>query len=52
MNMGMHPAGFTWVETTVADESPSLAELALPANWSRVVERKAVPLAFLIARAE
>tara|TARA_R110000796_G_scaffold251570_1_gene383360 strand:+ start:7259 stop:8248 length:990 start_codon:yes stop_codon:yes gene_type:complete len=51
-NVGMHPAGFTWVETTVADESPSLAELALPANWSRVVERKAVPLAFLIARAE
>tara|TARA_R110000850_G_scaffold165242_3_gene290332 strand:+ start:2540 stop:3529 length:990 start_codon:yes stop_codon:yes gene_type:complete len=51
-NVGMHPAGFTWVETTVVDESPSLAELALPANWSRVVERKAVPLAFLIARAE
>lgn len=51
-NVGMHPAGFTWVENTVADESPGLAELALPANWSRVVERKAVPLAFLIARAE
>lgn len=52
MNVGMHPAGFTWVEDTVVDESPSFAELALPANWSRVVERKAVPLAFLIARAE
>jgi hypothetical protein len=52
MNVGIHPAGFTWVENTVADESPSFAELALPANWSRVVERKAVPLAFLIARAE
>ncbi|MCE8002723.1 major capsid protein [Billgrantia ethanolica] len=52
MNVGIHPAGFTWVEDTVTDESPSFAELALPANWNRVVERKAIPLAFLIARAE
>lgn len=52
MNVGMHPAGFTWIEDTVADESPSFAELALAGNWDRVVERKAVPLAFLIARAE
>lgn len=52
LNVGVHPAGFSWVETSVADESPSLAELALADNWSRVVERKAVPLAFLIARVE
>lgn len=50
VNTGVHPAGFTWVETTVADESPSLTELADPDNWNRVVERKAAPLAFLMSR--
>lgn len=48
VNVAMHPLGFSWKETTVTSESPSLAELALPANWDRVAERKAVPLAFLI----
>ncbi|MCO7248221.1 major capsid protein [Halomonas sp. Mc5H-6] len=52
MNIGMHPAGFSWQETTVSDESPSLSELILADNWTRTVERKAVPLAFLIARVE
>lgn len=47
VNIAIHPAGFTWLEGTVAGESPTIAELALAANWSRVVERKAVPLAFL-----
>lgn len=47
VNLAVHPAGFQWREQTVADESPTIAELALPANWSRVVERKAVGLAFL-----
>lgn len=47
VNEAIHPAGFTWLEGSVAGESPTLAELALAANWSRVVERKAVPLAFL-----
>lgn len=47
VNLAVHPAGFQWREQTVADESPSIAELALAANWSRVVERKAVGLAFL-----
>jgi hypothetical protein len=32
----------------VSSESPTLAELALAANWNRVLERKACPLAFLI----
>lgn len=49
-NIGVHPAGFSWTETAVADESPSLAELADPTNWNRVVARKAVPLAFLKAK--
>ena len=52
LNVGVHPAGFSWVETTGEDESPSFAELALADNWSRVVERMAVPQAFLIARVE
>lgn len=47
VNLAVHPAGFQWREQTVADDSPSIAELALAANWSRVVERKAVGLAFL-----
>jgi hypothetical protein len=48
VNLGVHPAGFSWKEVTVSGESPSLAELALAANWARVYERKAIPLAFLI----
>lgn len=52
VNVGAHPAGFSWAETAVAGESPTLAELADATNWDRVIERKAVPMAFLIARAE
>ena len=37
-------------EGSVVDDSPSLAELALAANWNRVVERKATGLAFLVSR--
>lgn len=47
VNLAVHPSGFQWREQTVVDESPTIAELALAANWSRVVERKAVGLAFL-----
>ena len=47
VNLAIHPLGFQWKETNVAGESPSLAELALAANWDRVAERKAVPVAFL-----
>lgn len=47
VNLAIHPAGFAWQEDSVADESASLAELAVATNWDRVVERKAVPLAFL-----
>lgn len=48
VNLAIHPLGFQWKETTVAGGSPSLAELALPANWTRVAQRKNVPLAFLV----
>ncbi|WP_323847019.1 hypothetical protein [Microbulbifer magnicolonia] len=47
MNMAVHPAGFAWKEGSVVADSPSLAELEVASNWDRVVERKAVPLAFL-----
>ena len=46
-NIAVHPAGFKWLEGSVAADSPSQAELAVAANWDRVVHRKAIPLAFL-----
>lgn len=50
-NLAMHPLGFAFTGATVAGESPSIAELALPANWTRAVsQRKSVPLAFLISK--
>lgn len=46
-NLAIHPAGFAWQEDTVVAESPSIAELAVGTNWNRIVERKAVGMAFL-----
>jgi hypothetical protein len=43
----LHPFGFKWTETTVTGNSPSLANLALAANWDRVVVRKNIPVAFI-----
>lgn len=48
VNLAVHPLGFSWKEGSVAGDSPTIAELALAANWDRVAERKAVPLAFLV----
>ena len=50
VNLAVHPSGFQWSEGTVTDESPTIAELALAANWNRVVERKAAGVAFLVAK--
>lgn len=50
VNLAIHPAGFAWVEGTIAGDSPTIAELSAAAHWDRVVERKAVPLAFLVAK--
>lgn len=47
-SMIVHPFGHKFTSTTVAGQSPTLAELKLAANWSRVIERKNVPLAYLI----
>lgn len=44
----IHPFGYVFSSTTVAGQSPTLAELRLAANWSRVIERKNTPIAFLI----
>ena len=52
VNLAVHPSGFQWSEGSVVDDSPSIAELGAAGNWSRVVERKAVGLAFLVARIE
>ena len=50
LNVAIHPAGFSWAEGDIADESPTLAELADPSHWLRTAERKAVNLAFLKAK--
>jgi len=44
----IHPEGYQWTETTVTGLSPSVAECALPANWTRVFERENVGIAFLV----
>lgn len=43
----IHPAGWNWTESSVAGESATLAELRTAANWTRVLPRKNVPMAFL-----
>jgi hypothetical protein len=51
MNSALHPLGFTFTGASVAGDSPTRAELAMPANWTRaVLDRKAVPLAFLVSK--
>jgi hypothetical protein len=50
-NQAMHPLGFSFVAASVAGDSPSMAELATAANWTRAVaQRKSVPLAFLVSK--
>lgn len=43
----IHPTGHNWLEDTLSEVSPTLADLKLAANWARVDPRKKVPLAFL-----
>ena len=50
-NTAIHPLGFTWAsDATIAPGGPTLAQLGQVTRWSRVVERKAVPLAFLVTK--
>lgn len=44
----LHPFGFKQVGTPAVGASFTLAELATAAVWDRVVDRKLVPMAFLI----
>ena len=44
----IHPFGFQFTSGSVASESATLTEMAAAANWDRVVDRKNVPLAYLI----
>ncbi|WP_241618862.1 major capsid protein [Rosenbergiella epipactidis] len=51
LNMAFQPLGYSWVESSVAAESPTPAELANAANWKRIVDdRRAIPLAFLLTK--
>lgn len=44
----IHPIGFEFLSSAIAADTPSLAELAEAAQWSRVyAERKNIPMAFL-----
>jgi len=43
----IHPFGHVFTSVSVAGQSPTFAEMATTANWTRVVERKNVPIAFL-----
>lgn len=49
-DVAFHPLGFAFTGASVAGVSPTQAELALAANWTRAyAQRKSVPLAFLIS---
>ena len=43
----LHPLGYNWTNSTVSGYSATLSDLRAAANWTRVIERKNVPLAFL-----
>lgn len=44
----IHPFGFQFTGDSVSGESPSISELETASNWDRVIDRKNVPMAFLI----
>jgi hypothetical protein len=49
-DVAIHPLGFAFSGASVASVSPTQAELALAANWTRAYsQRKSVPIAFLIS---
>lgn len=51
----LHPYGWSWTDPTGADAltefSPVLTDLAKAAPWTRVVDRKQAPIAFLLSKA-
>jgi hypothetical protein len=44
----LHPHGWDFTSASVAGQSATRAELATAANWDRKVDRKLVPIAFLV----
>lgn len=44
----MHPMGYAFTSASVAGTSPTVAELQTVTNWTRVYERKAVSVCFLV----
>lgn len=50
----LHPFGWSWTDPTGADEltefSPVLSDLAKAAPWTRVVDRKQAPIAFVLSK--
>jgi hypothetical protein len=50
-NSIIHPLGFSFTGASVVGPSPSSAELATAANWTRIApQRKQVPLCFLVTK--
>lgn len=50
----LHPFGYSWTDTSdpaMVEFSPTLADLATAAHWTRVVSRKQTPMAFIASRA-
>ena len=43
----IHPHGFAFLSANVAGQSATLAELALAANWNRVMARKNIGMVFI-----
>jgi hypothetical protein len=46
--MMLHAHGFSFISGAVVGQSATNAELATAANWDRVIDRKSIPLAFLV----
>lgn len=44
----VHPFGFQFTSATVTGQSPTWANLRLSGNWDRVIDRKSIPLSFLV----
>jgi hypothetical protein len=44
----IHPGGYSWVEGTIAGQSPTVAEVSLAVHWNREYDRENVALAFVV----
>lgn len=49
----IHPFGYDWTNTTITAPglSPTWANLSLATNWTRVLDRKKIPIAFYVVNA-